>query len=97
MNKVTIFLTLIASICFLLCNANKYDVLEEITSDFDNTTYIYIGCKEYTKESVIEYYKQVLRYVCYFIYFIDIKNLESVTFEKTSDFVVSDFSFISRY
>ena len=97
MSKVTAFLFIIASVCFILCNIKKYDVLKDITDDFDNSTYVYIGCKEYTKENVLKYYLQVFRYICYFIYYIDIKNMETIVIEENSGCIIGSSDIASWY
>lgn len=82
MNKITTFLCIVAIGCFVLCNVKKHKLLKEITNDFDQEVYINIGHKEYTKEVVIKYYKQVLRYINYFIFFYDFNSLDTVIYEE---------------
>ena len=82
MNKITTFLCIVAIGCFVLCNVKKHKLLKEITNDFDQEVYINIGHKEYTKEVLIKYYKQVLRYINYFIFFYDFESLDTVIYEE---------------
>lgn len=79
MNKVIVILYLVAIFCFSFSIIKTKDVLKNVTTDIDSTVYLDIGHKEYTKESILGYYKQVLRYVVYFIYFIDVEDLKGVT------------------
>lgn len=75
MKKVNMFLTIVAIICFVLCVIKTHKTLLNITSDFDSSVYIKIGEKDYSKETIIEYYKQVFRYIYYFIFFFDIRSI----------------------
>lgn len=79
MNKVIVILYLVTIFCFSFSIIKTKDVLKNVTTDIDSTVYLDIGHKEYTKESILTYYKQVLRYVVYFIYFIDVEDLKGVT------------------
>lgn len=78
MSKVNIFFYVLAVVSFLYNVIRTSDTLIDIGKDFDNYVYVYVGQKEYTKENVIKYYKQVLRYVNYFIFFYDFENIESI-------------------
>lgn len=78
MNKLFVFLYIIALCCFILSVFKTKDTLYFITTDVDSNIYLDIGHKKYSKESTLNYYKQALRYILYFVFFIDVFNLEEV-------------------
>lgn len=72
------FFYIIATSSFIYNMCRTSNTLLNIGNDFDNHVYAYIGQKEYTKENVMKYYKQVLRYVNYFLFFYDFENIETL-------------------
>lgn len=70
------YIIAIGSFIFNVFRTNN--VLLDIGNNFDNRVYVYIGQKEYSKENIIKYYKQVLRYINYFIFFYDFENIETI-------------------
>lgn len=75
MKKIMVLIYIIGLCCFVLSTVKTKDTLGNITRDFDSSIYIALGHKEYNKDVVVSYYKQVLRYLLYFVYFIDFENL----------------------
>lgn len=78
MKKIIVIIYIIALFCLIISVFKTKDTLYEITNDFNNDVYIELGVKEYNKENILLYYKQVIRYLIYFIYYVDIFNLETV-------------------
>lgn len=72
MKKIEFVLIALAIMCFCFCFVKTFNTFKKINNDIDSETYIDIGQKQYTKEYVVKYYKQVARYICYFIFFIDV-------------------------
>ena len=78
MKKIMVLIYITAIFCMMITMFKTRDTLYEITNDFNNNIYLEVGLKEYNKENVVLYYKQVVRYLIYFIYYVDIENLETV-------------------
>ena len=82
MSKIIHFIYLIAGICFVCCFIKTFNTFNKITTDVDESVYISLGNKEYDKDIVIKYFKQIFRYIIYFIYFYDIENMDTVRIWK---------------
>ena len=78
MKKVIVVIYILGVLSFCFSVFRTKNALYNITTDINSSIYLEIGQKEYTKENVYIYYKQAIRYVIYFIYFVDIENLSTV-------------------
>lgn len=76
--KRILIIYVIALLCFAISIFKTKETLENISTDINTSVFIEIGHKNYTKENIVGYYKVVMRYIIYFIFFIDIEKLETV-------------------
>lgn len=76
MKKINLIFYILAIISFQFNIFSTSNTLKNIGNDFNNDVYLYIGQKEYSKEIILKYYKQTLRYINYFIFFYDFERIE---------------------